>query len=118
MESAAGELGQGGEGAAAARGTQPLGPADMNAGAAADGASGAGDRGGLTPFADVMTAGPGSAGGLSTGPKSGRGLPTPNTLLLAATAKPDPGSDSHKRKQQPSAAFNNPFARKAAKLGK
>eukprot|EP00198_Chlamydomonas_reinhardtii_P008883 XP_001698220.1 predicted protein [Chlamydomonas reinhardtii] len=58
------------------------------------------------------------AGGLSTGPKSGRGLPTPNTLLLAATAKPDPGSDSHKRKQQPSAAFNNPFARKAAKLGK
>ncbi|KAG2451888.1 hypothetical protein HYH02_003663 [Chlamydomonas schloesseri] len=113
VESAASELGQGGEGAAAAgRGTQPLGPADLNAGAA-DGAGGA-DRGGLTPFADVVTA-PGSTG-LSTGPKSGRGLPTPNTLLQAATAKPDPGSDSHKRKQP--TAFNNPFARKAAKLGK
>ncbi|KAG2485280.1 hypothetical protein HYH03_015955 [Edaphochlamys debaryana] len=92
---------------------QPLGPADLNAGA------GGGGGGGLTPFAEMVTA-PGSAGpntgGLSTGPKGGRGLPTPNTLLQVATAKPDPGSDSHKRKPAP--ALNNPFARKAPKLAK
>ncbi len=103
-------------GAASPRGgrqpPQPLAPADLNAPATGGG--------GITPFAEavIAEAGPGSALGslgLSAGPKSTGpkgGLPTPNTLLAAATAKPDPGSESLKRK--PAQTHNNPFARSKA----
>jgi hypothetical protein len=44
---------------------------------------------------------------------SSAGLPTPTTLLAAATAKGDDGENGAKRKAAPGgAAFNNPFARK------
>ncbi len=73
-QSGVGAGGGGGRGAAGSVG-RPLRPADLN--------SGAGGGGGLTPFADLLGMDPGSVGGagLSTGPKSSRGLPTPNTLL-------------------------------------
>ncbi|GIL74869.1 hypothetical protein Vretimale_2446 [Volvox reticuliferus] len=99
-------------GAGGSRGaSQPLQPANFNT------ARGAGSgAGSLTPFANLVASEPGDTGGLSTGPKSARGLPTPNTLLQAATAKPDGGDSSHKRK--PVQSYNNPFARKAPKLAK
>ncbi|GLI69517.1 hypothetical protein VaNZ11_014153 [Volvox africanus] len=97
-------------GAGGSRGaSQPLQPTDLNT------ARGSG-AGSLTPFANLVASEPGEMGALSTGPKSARGLPTPNTLLQAATAKPDGGDSSHKRK--PVQSYNNPFARKAPKLAK